>query len=190
MKNEIRVIWILDASSSMNAKGKINSVNMLVREAIPLIKDLSSEYPAYSFSMRALTFSSGSSWIDDHFQNIEGYSWEDLTAEGKSDLGAAFKKIEEMLIEDSQEENPSFSYVFVLITDGFPTDEWISSLDDITKNKLFFNALKTAITIQDTDRQQTVLKKFIGENVSLEEFVFSVDDLERIPMAIRSIIAD
>ena len=49
MASNIYLVWILDISNSMKAKGKINSVNMIIRETIPLIVELSHTYTSHNF---------------------------------------------------------------------------------------------------------------------------------------------
>jgi uncharacterized protein YegL len=171
----------------MKAKGKINSINMVIRETIPLIIDLSHEYKSHNFFMRALSFSTGANWIDEKFKTIRDYSWNDLEAGGKSDIGAAFKKIREIWPVGSQGNTDSNSYIFVLMTDGYPTDDWQVPLQNLFSNQIFADSYKIAITIQDTVDE--IPREFIGQNPMNKGFILEVDDIERIPRSIISIIA-
>ena len=186
MASNIHLIWILDNSNSMKAKGKINSINMVIRETIPLIVDLSHTYKSHNFFIRALSFSTDAHWVDQKFKKIQEYSWNDLEAGGKSDLGAAFNKIREIWGGESQESTDSNSYIFVLITDGYPTDDWYGPLQNLVSTTTFTDSYKIAITIQDTEKE--ILREFIGQKQKDKEFIIEVDDIERIPMSITSII--
>ena len=186
MTSNIHLVWILDSSNSMKAKGKINSINMVIRETIPLIVDLSHVYKSQNFFIRALSFSTDSHWIDQKFKKIQEYSWNDLEPGGKSDLGAAFKKIREIWPGESQGSIDSNSYIFVLITDGYPTDDWYGPLQNLISTQHFTESYKIAITIQDSGDE--ILREFIGQKQTNKGFILSADDIERIPMSIISII--
>jgi len=186
MTSNIHLVWILDNSNSMKAKGKINSINMVIRETIPLIADLSQTYKSHNFFIRALSFSTGAQWVDQKFKKIQDYSWNDLEAGGKSDLGAAFKKIREILPSESQGSTDSNSFIFVLITDGYPTDDWHGPLQDLVSTRTFTESYKIAIAIQDTEDE--IPLEFIGQKQTDKGFILEVDDIERIPMSIISII--
>jgi uncharacterized protein YegL len=186
MASNIHLVWILDSSNSMKAKGKINSINMIIRETIPLIVDLSHAYESHNFFIRALTFSTDAHWVDQKFQKIQEYSWHDLEAGGKSDLGAAFKKIREIWPGESQGSTDSNSYLFVLITDGYPTDDWYGPLQNLVSTQTFTESYKIAITIQDTENE--IPREFIGQKQTDKGFILEVDDIERIPMCIMSTI--
>jgi len=138
------------------------------------------------FFIRALSFSTGAHWIDQKFQKIQDYSWNDLEAKGKSDLGAAFTIIREIWPPESQGGTDSDSYVFVLITDGYPTDDWFSPLQNLVSDHLFTGSCKIAITVRDTENE--ILQEFIGQKQTSEGFISEVDDIERIPMSIISTI--
>jgi len=186
MASNIYLVWVLDSSNSMKAKGKINSINMVIRETIPLIVDLSHTYKAHNFFMRALSFSTDARWVDQNFKNIQEYTWNDLEAGGKSDLGAAFKKIPEIWQVKSLGSTDSNSYIFVLITDGYPTDDWDGPLKNLVSNQTFTESYKIAITIYDTEAE--IPREFIGQKQTNKGFILEVDDIERIPMSIISII--
>jgi uncharacterized protein YegL len=186
MASNIHLVWILDSSNSMKAKGKINSINMIIRETIPLIIDLSHAYTSHNFFIRALSFSTGAHWVDQKFERIQDYSWNDLEARGKSDIGAAFTIIQEIWPSESQRGTDSNSYIFVLITDGYPTDDWYTPLQNLISNKMFTESYKIAITIQDTENE--IPMEFIGQKETNKGYILAVDDIERIPMCIISTI--
>lgn len=186
MASNIHLVWILDLSDSMKAKGKINSLNMVIRETIPLIVDISQAYPSYNLSIRALAFSTAARWIDQKFKNIQEYSWTDLEAGGKSDLGAAFNKIPDIWKDGNRDSKDSNAYIFVLITDGCPTDDWYGPLQNLVSHPTFNGSYKIAITVPDMENE--IPREFIGQKQTNKGFILEVDDIERIPMSIVSII--
>ncbi|MFA5212522.1 MAG: hypothetical protein WC406_04240 [Methanoregula sp.] len=186
MPSDVHLVWILDHSNSMKAKGKINSVNMVIRETIPLVLNLSQEFSSYHFFMRALAFSNGAHWIDPHVTRIEDYTWTDLEAGGRSDFGAALQKIREMWGGGSNGSEKPGVFFFVLLTDGHPTDDWQESLQDLFEQKFFLDSKKIAITLQDTDNG--LLEEFIGHKKTEHGFIINVDEIEQIPMSIVSCI--
>jgi uncharacterized protein YegL len=186
MASNIHLVWILDISNSMKAKGKINSLNMVIRETIPLIADLSKVYPSYNLYIRTLSFSTGAHWIDQKFRNIQEYSWNDLEAGGRSDIGDAFNKILDIWKDEKSGTTDSNTYFFVLITDGYPTDDWYGPLQNLGSNPTFIESYKIAITVPDTENE--IPREFIGQKQTNKGFIVEVDDIERIPMSIVSVI--
>src|SRR5579863_2302987 len=58
----LHFIWILDCSGSMKANGKIQALNIAIREAIPALQQAARDNPEAQVLVRALRFSRGAQW--------------------------------------------------------------------------------------------------------------------------------
>ena len=113
--------------------------------------------------------------------------WAPLDAGGLTDLGAAFTELNEKLSKNGFMDRGSassgfYAPVIILLSDGGPTDDYLSALKVLKQNKWYKSALKIAIAIGE-DANRDVLKKAIG-NV---ELLFSVNDTGNLKKAIRFI---
>jgi len=80
-KRPLHFFWVCDCSGSMALDGKIQALNMAIREAIPHLKETSNENPSSSIFMRVLKFSHGAEW---HVKNpipVSDFLWRDLEAD-------------------------------------------------------------------------------------------------------------
>ena len=161
----LHFIWIADASGSMKDDGKIQSLNMAIREAIPHMQKVASENPNAQVLVRAIKFASGAQWHISQPTPVEDFKWEDLKADGVTDMGKALTMVAEQLTIEKMGER-ALPPVLVLISDGQPTDSFekgLQKLMDDPKEHWGKKAVRIAIAIgQDADHD--VLQKFIGHN--------------------------
>ena len=61
-RRELHFIWLLDVSGSMNADGKIQALNVAIREAIPQLVAAARDNTNVRVLVRALSFSSNAHW--------------------------------------------------------------------------------------------------------------------------------
>ena len=85
----IHFFWVVDCSGSMYGE-KIGIVNNTIQECIPEMRNSADNNPNAQLLIRALQFSSGASWITGKPVPVEDYSWEDMEANGLTELGKAF----------------------------------------------------------------------------------------------------
>ena len=155
----IHFFWVVDCSGSMYGE-KIGIVNNTIQECIPEMRNSADNNPNAQLLIRALQFSSGASWITTSPVPVENYSWEDMDANGLTELGKAFDLLAAQL---SIPPMPSRALppVIVLLSDGQPTDDYKKSLDKLKGMPWFRKAVKIAISIgQDAD--DDVLIEFTG----------------------------
>ena len=158
----LHFIWITDCSSSMSYDGKIQTLNMAIKEAIPHMKKAASENPHAKVLVRALKFSSGAQWHISQETPITDFTWSDLSAHGVTDMGRAFFMAAEQLKMLPVTER-GLPPVLVLISDGQPTDDYESGLNDLMTQPWGIKAVRIAIAI-GKDANHNVLQKFIGHN--------------------------
>ncbi len=156
----LHFIFIADCSGSMGVDGKIQSLNNAIREAIPEMQATARENPNAQVFMRAIRFSSGAQWHIAEPTLVEDFKWEDLSADGVTDMGRAFELLAEELTIPPMEER-ALPPVLVLISDGQPSDDYSSGLEKIDELPWGKKAVRLAIAIGE-DADHDVLKKFMG----------------------------
>lgn len=155
----LHFIWIADCSGSM-AGEKIQSLNFAIREAIPAMQEVAADNPHAQVLVRALKFSSGAQWHISQSTDVKDFKWIDLSADGGTDLGAALKKVAEVL-KVSVMGDRALPPVLVLLSDGLPTDDYGSGLKVLMDEPWGKKAVRIAIAIgEDADHEP--LQKFIG----------------------------
>ena len=116
--------------------------------------------PNAQLLIRALQFSSGASWITSSPVPVEDYGWEDMDANGLTELGKAFDLLAAQLSIPPMPER-ALPPVIVLLSDGQPTDDYKKSLDKLLHLPWGKKAVRIAISIgQDAD--DDVLQQFTG----------------------------
>lgn len=155
----LHFFWMVDCSSSMSGD-KIGAVNHAIQECIEPMREEAAGNPNAQLYIRTLKFASGASWVTAEPVPIEEFAWVDVEANGITDLGKAFELLAGQL---SMPPMPARALppVIVLLTDGYPTDDWKRPLEKLLKMPWGKKAVKVAIAIgKDADR--SVLEAFTG----------------------------
>lgn len=156
----LHFFWVVDCSGSMFSEGKIGIVNNAIQECIPEMVSAADNNPNAQLLVRALQFSTGASWITANPVPIEDYAWEDMEANGVTDMGKAFELLAAQLGIPPMPAR-ALPPVIVLLSDGQPTDDYKKGLDKLKALPWFKKAVKIAISIgQDAD--DDVLLEFTG----------------------------
>lgn len=155
----LHFFWVVDCSGSMDGE-KMGTLNHAIQETIPEMVDAATSNPNAQLLVRTLQFSTGASWVTTTPVPIEEYAWEDLEADGVTDLGKAFDLLSAQLSVEQLGER-ALPPVIVLLSDGQPTDDYKKQLDKLKKQPWGKKAVKIAISIgQDADNK--VLTDFTG----------------------------
>jgi uncharacterized protein YegL len=144
----------------MKTDGKIQALNMAIREAIPHMQKVASENPNAQVLVRAIKFSSGAQWHISQPTPVEDFKWEDLQADGVTDMGKALSMVAEQLKIPPMTDR-ALPPVLVLISDGQPTDSFEKGLQALMDQPWGKKAVRIAIAI-GSDADYDVLQKFIG----------------------------
>jgi uncharacterized protein YegL len=156
----LHFIWITDCSGSMDFGGKIQALNMAIREALPHMQRVARENPNAEVLVRVLAFSDGARWLVPQPTPISDFVWSDLTAEGVTDLGRALTMVADELTVPPM-TNRALPPVLVLISDGQATDDFQRGLASLLAQPWGAKAVRIAIAIgRDADRE--ALQRFIG----------------------------
>ena len=168
--SSLRYIWICDVSDSMRHGNRIGELNTAIEKAITSLKEFSKKIPAVQIFMRTIKFSTGAEWVDSDFVPLKKYQWRPLeTDKGETDLGEALSKVAEALrfkkdgglMPEARLRMPNL----ILITDGFPTDDWESGLKKLDSTVWGKNAIRMVVALGDAaddDESMEVLRQFVG----------------------------
>lgn len=180
------LFYVVDTSGSMTGD-KIGSVNSAMEEAIGVdLKEISAANDDAEIRVAIMQFSSGCSWVTPASGpiSIDDVIWNDLNANGLTDLGAACSELDKKLSRNEflQSQTGAYAPVILLFSDGGPTDNWEKGLGQLKNNNWFKHAIKIAIAIGD-DADKTVLATFTGT----PESVITVNDKHTLKALIRKV---
>lgn len=179
-RRSLTVFFLIDTSGSM-AGGKISSLNVAIRDTLPMLKQISSENTDTEIKIAALQFASGCDWMYPRPLPVEDFEWNDLEATGLTSLGAAYQELQKKLSQTSgfmRESNASCAPVMILFSDGVPTDDAKHGLDHLKDNNWYKAAIKIAVAIGD-DANKDVLKEFVNNHSEAVLTVHNVTDLKK-----------
>ena len=179
-RRTLTVFFLIDTSGSM-AGGKISSLNVAIRDTIPMLSQLSSENTDTEIKIAALQFASGCDWMYPRPLPVEDFEWNDLEANGLTSLGAAYQELLKKLSQTSgfmQEANASCAPVMILFSDGVPTDDAKHGLEHLKENNWYKAAIKIAVAIGD-DANKDILKEFVNNHSEAVLTVHNVNDLKK-----------
>jgi uncharacterized protein YegL len=175
------IIYVIDTSGSMIGD-RISSVNEAMHDAVGIMKEVSDDNPTAEIKIGVIQFDTDARWITKGLVYLEDYYWNDLSAGGVTDMGAALGLLDKALSR-SQLLSSDIGYkapVVIFMTDGYPSNDYIGSLNKIRKNKWFACASKIGIGIGD-DFDGKVIAEIVGNS----EAVIQVSETETLKKLIR-----
>jgi uncharacterized protein YegL len=160
VKRQMVLFFIIDTSGSMEGT-KIGAVNTAIREVLPELKGIGGS--DVDLKIACLKFSSGCSWMHPSPIPVENFNWNNLSADGVTDFGAACRELSDKMSKDKFLSAPSASVApaIFLMSDGEPTDDYKSGIALLQQNNWYKYAIKVAVAIGD-DANKDVLKEFTG----------------------------
>ena len=159
-RRPLHFILVLDCSGSMAADGKIRALNTAVREVLPHLSQVAGENPHADLMFSALRFSTGVAWHVDPPRPIDEVVWDDLTASGYTDMGAALRAVADRISVRVLGER-AMPPAIVMVSDGQPTDDFDAGLKRLVGEPFGAAAARIAVAIgRDVDRD--VLVRFQG----------------------------
>lgn len=157
----LHFIWLCDCSGSMSEGGKIQQLNYAIRSAIPHMQEVARGNPNANVLVRAIKFASGAQWHISTPTEIEDFRWTDIQAEqGLTSMGEALGLLAEQMKMPPMEAR-GLPPVFVLISDGQPTDDFNAGLSALMAEGWGKKAVRLGIAI-GSDANLDVLERFIG----------------------------
>lgn len=176
------LFFLIDKSGSM-AGTKIQAVNDSISNIIPIIKDISDNNADAEIKIASLGFSSSVEWLYNEPKLLEDFVWQDAMAGGLTSLGAACRELDDKLSKTHgfmASGSSSYAPVIILLSDGAPTDDYVTGLRKLKGNNWFKAAIKVAIAIGN-DAVTEELVNFAGT----PEAVFTVHNIEALKQIIR-----
>ena len=156
----LHFFWICDCSGSMQAEGKIQSLNNAIKEAIPHMQKAADENPNAQVFVRAVRFSDGAQWHVGLPTPVADFRWTDLNANGMTDMGKAITMVAEQLQIPPMSER-ALPPILVLVSDGQPTDDYTGAVQALLQLPWGKRAVRIAVGIGE-DADQDALRRFIA----------------------------
>lgn len=181
----LNLFLLVDTSSSM-AGEKIAALNDAIRNVIPIVNDINDDNPDAEIKMNALTFSSDTNWTSPMPVLASDFKWSDLSASGFTAMGAAVRELGSKLSHKHgflQSASGSYAPVAIMLSDGAPTDDFASAMNEILNNNWFRHSMRIAIAI-GSDADIDVLKTFTGN----PELVFRVQNIDALKAVIKATV--
>lgn len=164
-KKSMVLFFLIDCSGSMSGS-KIGTVNAVMEELVPEIRDIGGADA--DIRIAVLKFSGGSSWMYDEPVSADEFEWQAIDAENVTDLGSAFTELSAKLSRNEYMRSPSLSFapVMILMSDGYPTDNFEKGLEELKKNRWYNAGIKAAVAIGE-DADLDILARFTGSSDSV-----------------------
>lgn len=164
-KKSMVLFFLIDCSGSMSGS-KIGTVNAVMEELIPELRGIGGADA--DIKIAVLTFSGGSAWMYDEPVSVDEFEWEPIDAENVTDLGSAFTELSAKLSRNEFMKSPSLSFapVMILMSDGYPTDNFEKGLEELKKNRWYAAGIKAAVAIGE-DADFDILARFTGNEDSV-----------------------
>ncbi|MEB3235738.1 MAG: VWA domain-containing protein [Cyanobacteriota bacterium] len=157
----LHFIYLCDCSGSMAAQGKMQSLNQAIRQSLPSMAAVASQNPEATIAVRVIAFADEARWQLQQPTPVDQVRWQDLEPGGLTAMGAALQLLAQDLAAPTMPQH-ALPPVFVLISDGQPTDDFETGLKALMAQPWARKAVRLAVAIgQDADLD--VLQDFIGE---------------------------
>lgn len=161
LKERQVLFFLLDTSESMQGT-KIDIANTFIRNFI------TSDYLAKStekFDLKiiCLAYSTTCKWLSPTPVSLEDFKWNDIASDaGSSNLGEVCLELNEKILSGGFLHDSTYYPVFILVSDGKVSDNYMSGIEQLKKNRDFDYATKLALAIGN-DADKNVLAEFTGD---------------------------
>lgn len=153
------VIIAIDRSGSMGESGKIDALNIALKDFIDSIKQESSNKAEIHVAL--YSFGGDNATCDLPLTAIGQVSQQTYQAQGRTPMGGVFKMVKELIEDKSLIPSRSYKPTIVLLTDGLPTDEWQNPMSELINDGRSSKAFRIAMAIGD-DADKNMLSKFVS----------------------------
>ena len=182
-RRTLTLFFLVDTSGSMYGP-KIQAVNDAIENVLPIVHDISFSNGDAEIKVACMQFSYGASWMTEEPREANEFEYVEMDAEGLTSMGEAFRELEKKLHQSSggwmKNAGGSYAPGYILLSDGEPTDDYLSGLKILKANNWFKVGTKVAIAIGN-DANTEILKDFTGTS----ETVLTVHDTETLKKVIR-----
>lgn len=157
---QLPVIVAVDRSGSMFADGKIDALNTALRNFVDSIKKETGGRAEINLAL--FSFGGNSATQDLPLSPISTVG--DIPvydADGLTPMGEAFGMIKALIEDRDAITSRAYKPTIVLITDGYPNDDWQSRMDALINDGRSSKAFRMAMAIGD-DADTDMLRSFVS----------------------------
>lgn len=153
------IIVAVDRSGSMGANGKIGALNIALKDFVNSIKDEDSNKAEIQIAL--FSFGGDNATCDIPLTPISQVNTLAYQAQGKTPMGGAFSMLKQLIEDKAQIPSRSYKPTIVLLTDGIPTDDFSSPMNELINEGRSSKAFRIAMAIGD-DADHNMLSKFVS----------------------------
>lgn len=153
------VIVAVDRSGSMGTNGKIDALNIALMDFINSIKDEDSNKAEIHVAL--FSFGGDSATCDIPLTSISQIEAPTYYALGRTPMGGVFDMIKDLIEDKVLIPSRSYKPTIVLLTDGIPTDDFLSPMNSLINEGRSAKAFRIAMAIGD-DADHNMLSKFVS----------------------------
>lgn len=175
------VIVLADVSGSMAEQGKIQSLNLAMREMLEDFRD--EEDLRAEIHVAVIAFGNQQALRHLPLGPAANAQWTDLPAKGDTPLGAALTAARELIEDRNAIPGRAYRPTLVLVSDGQPTDEWRGPLGALLQSERGAKAFRMAMGI-GADADMAVLNEFLHDP---EALVHRADEARQIRKFFRMV---
>lgn len=155
------VVVAVDRSGSMSKNGKIEALNLALKNFVNSLKEEKSD----KIEIQVALYSFGGSdevTCENDLSPLSKVTCKEYSASGRTPLGGTLKAIKQLIEDKTKIPSRSYTPTVVLITDGESTDETEDSLYSFRNEGRSAKAFRIAMAIGD-DADIDFLKSFVSE---------------------------
>lgn len=153
------VVILADVSGSMSEDGKIEALNLSVRNLIEALAEEQDTRGAVHVAV--ITFGMDSAKLHVPLTPASGLRWNDMAAQGRTPMGAAIRLLRDLVENEAAVPRRAFTPTVVLVSDGRPTDDWKEALAELQASERARKTLRMAMAI-GADADLELLRDFVG----------------------------
>ena len=160
------VLFVVDCSRSMDGD-RIMAVNAALTEVKSTLQDIKNDN-GLDLKIAIMSFTSSAKW-ELQLTDIDEVSLENLrTRPGLTEYGNAFHELNKVLRKEQfmKHTGKIAPPAIMFLTDGGPTDDYESDLEDLLKNGWFVNASRSAVLLGDAihdDAAKNAVRRFVED---------------------------
>lgn len=175
----IPVALLLDTSTSMSGDS-IETLNIAVEAMLKEFKK--AETMETFIKLSIITFGNNGVELHTPLAEVSNIEFQPLLTGGWTPMGTAFKMAKAMIEDKGIFKGRDYRPTIILLSDGEPTDDWKSPLDDFVNSGRSAKCDRMAVAIGSADK--SVLNKFIS---GCENPLFYAEDASKIIDAFKKI---
>ena len=138
---------------------KIDTLNECVKD---MIKDFQNERMSeVSLKICVITFGGNGAQLHTPLSDLKDVQFENLTASGMTPMGAALTMASKIINDKEKITSKGYRPVVVLVSDGYPNDNWEQPLNEFVNGKRTSKCEKWALGIGE-GYDKNMLQKFLG----------------------------